>query len=94
MLASHPDGTVLEVWVVPGAARDEIVGEHDGALKVRVSAPAEGGRANRSVIRLIGAAAPGHRVTLLSGTTSRRKRVLIEGAEMAAIRARLGRSAT
>ena len=58
MLAPHPGGTIIDVWVVPGASRDEIVGEHDGALKVRVSAPPEGGKANTAVARLFAGLLP------------------------------------
>jgi len=84
--SEHPAGVVIAVWVVPGASRDEIVGEHDGALKVRVSAPAESGRANQAVIRLLAAVIPGPRVTLLAGARSRRKRMLIRGATLDAAR--------
>lgn len=79
MFSVHPDGTTVEVWVVPGASQDEIVGEHHGALKVRVSAPAEKGKATRAVRELIGSAVPGHEVTIVSGALSRRKRVVIAG---------------
>jgi uncharacterized protein len=79
MFSAHGDGTTVEIWVVPGASQDEIVGVHDGAIKVRVSAPAEGGKATRAVKRLISSAVPGHRVTVVSGALSRRKRVVIAG---------------
>ena len=85
MLAPHPGGTIIDVWVVPGASRDEIVGEHDGALKVRVSAPPEGGKANTAVARLFAGLLPGHHARVVSGATSRRKQVLIEGATPEAV---------
>jgi uncharacterized protein (TIGR00251 family) len=56
---SDPEGTflLLAVKAVPGAKRDEIagvLGEGDSArLKVRVSAPPEGGKANRAICRLV-----------------------------------------
>jgi len=75
---AHPEGTEVVVWVVPGASRTEVAGLHDGALRVRVAAPPEGGKANKAVVRLI-SAKTGGRVRLLSGTASRRKRLLIEG---------------
>lgn len=79
MLHPHPAGTLVDVWVVPGASRDEIVGEHDGALKIRVTAPPERGKANRAVARLLAELLPGHRVTVVAGITARRKQVLIDG---------------
>lgn len=67
------------MWVVPGASRDEIVGEHDGALKIRVTAAPERGKANKAVARLLAERMPGRRVTVVAGNTARRKQVLIEG---------------
>jgi hypothetical protein len=69
-------GFEVDVWVVPGASRDAIDGTHGDALKVRVSAPADRGRANEAVAALLTAhfSAP---ATLLRGPTSRRKTYLI-----------------
>ena len=77
MLTSHPDGVVIEVWVVPGASRSEATGVHDDALRLRVAAPAEGGKANKAVIKLLRSMLDGNKVELISGSTSRRKRVLV-----------------
>jgi uncharacterized protein (TIGR00251 family) len=64
---------MLTVWVVPGARRTEIVGYYGDALRVRVTAVAEKGRANQAVIKLLeGALAC--RLRLASGAGSRRKR--------------------
>ncbi len=41
--------------VVPGASKDEISGWLGERLKVRVRAPAESGRANRAVIKIVAA---------------------------------------
>ena len=79
MLHPHAAGTLIDVWVVPGSSRDEIVGEHGGALKIRVTAPPERGKANQAVARLLAELLPGHRVTVVAGITGRRKQVLIDG---------------
>lgn len=68
----------FDVWVVPGANRSEIKGLHDGALRVRVSAPAKGGRANQAMLQLLEDVL-GRRVDLVRGLSSRRKTVRIEG---------------
>lgn len=93
MISTHPAGAIVEVWVVPGASGDEMVGEHNGALKVRVSAPAEGGKANRAVVRLLGLALPGYRISVVAGAGTRRKRLLVEGAAPATVRSLLVGSA-
>ncbi|MDJ0960181.1 MAG: DUF167 domain-containing protein [Acidimicrobiia bacterium] len=77
-LEPHPDGALLTVWVVPGARRTEVVGPHGDALKIRVAAPPEAGKANRELAKLL-ERVTGASVTLARGTTSRRKLLLIEG---------------
>lgn len=47
------DGAVLRVHVGPGARRPGLAGLHGNALRVRVSAPPEGGAANRELVRLL-----------------------------------------
>jgi uncharacterized protein YggU (UPF0235/DUF167 family) len=65
--------------VVPGASRDEVGGAHDGALRVRTTSQAEHGNANRAAAELVAEAVGGRRGVVLSGATSRRKRILVEG---------------
>jgi uncharacterized protein (TIGR00251 family) len=75
---SHPDGALLTAWVVPGARRTEITGMHGDALRIRVSAAPERGRANKAVIELLEKEIGG-RFRLASGATSRRKRFVAVG---------------
>ncbi|HVV36848.1 MAG TPA: DUF167 domain-containing protein [Acidimicrobiales bacterium] len=72
---------VLRLHVQPGAGRTAIVGRHGDAVKVRVAAPPEGGRANDAVVALIASTFDVKlaQVTLLSGQSSRAKRVQIDG---------------
>jgi uncharacterized protein (TIGR00251 family) len=69
---------VLTVWVVAGASRTEIAGVHGDALRVRVAAPPEGGRANRALVRHLAGVA-GAPVELVGGTSGRRKRLRFVG---------------
>ena len=78
-VSRHPQGSVLVVWVVPGAARSEVVGPHGDAVKVRVAVPPEAGKANRAAGEVLRAALGGAAVTLLAGATTRRKRYLVAG---------------
>lgn len=71
----------MDCWVVPGASRTEIKGLHGDRLRIRVAAPPEEGRANREVLELIGRRC-GSRAELISGPTSRHKRVLVPGGKL------------
>lgn len=75
------DGIVLRLHVQPGAGRTAVVGRHGTALKVRVAAPPEGGRANEAVVALVATTlgVPAGQVELTSGATSRAKRVRVAG---------------
>ena len=61
--------TRLRLRVSPGARSAEVVGRHGEAWKVRVAAPAEAGRANEAVVRLLAdtLSLPRDAVTLVSG---------------------------
>jgi uncharacterized protein (TIGR00251 family) len=78
-----PPASVLRLHVQPGAGRTAVMGRHGNALKVKVGAPPEGGRANDACLALVAETfdiAPA-RVTLVSGAASRAKRVRITGVE-------------
>ena len=78
------DGSVLlRLHVVPGAGRTAVVGRHGDAVKVRVAAPPERGRANEASLALVAATfgVPSGQVELVSGPSSRVKRVRVTGVE-------------
>lgn len=86
------NGVRVRLRVAPGAARDEIVGRHGAAWKVRVAAPPERGAANGAVVRLVARALELDRraVTLVSGHGSRDKMVEVAGLTAAEVERRLG----
>ena len=71
----------LKVKAVPGASRSEIVGRLGEALKIRVAAPPEGGKANREILELLAErlGLPAASVTLVSGAASSAKVVELLG---------------
>lgn len=77
--------------MVPGASRSGIAGWLGDSLKVRVAAPAEGGRANAAVEALLATAltVPREQVTIVSGYASPRKIVEISTLSRAEVLARL-----
>jgi uncharacterized protein (TIGR00251 family) len=79
---------VLRVHVQPGAGRTAVVGRHGDALKLRVGAPPEGGRANEAVATLLATTfgVPAANVQLVGGASSRTKRYRIGPADLAEIR--------
>lgn len=72
---------VIRLHVQPGAGRTAVVGRHGDAVKVRVAAPPEGGRANDAVVALVAATFDLKlaQVSLVSGESSRAKKVKIDG---------------
>ena len=81
----------LSLKVVPGSSRDEISGWLGDSLKIRVRAPAESGKANAAVTKILAATLGLHQraVTIISGNTSARKVVEISELTAAEVRARL-----
>ena len=66
--------------VQPGARRNEVVGLVEGVLRVRVTAPAQGGKANRAVVQLLAdlLGVPRGRIRILRGHASRDKVIFVE----------------
>ena len=83
-----PAGAVLNLRIVPRAAKNALAGEHGDALKIRLCAPPVDGAANAALIEFLAEtfALPRARVQLLSGQTSRTKRVLLAGLSAAQVR--------
>jgi uncharacterized protein (TIGR00251 family) len=83
--------TTLRLRVVPGARRPGVVGRHGDAWKLRVSAPAEGGRANDAVLTLLAETLEVSRrdLDLRSGHSSRDKVVALHGITTEAAETRL-----
>jgi len=81
----------LRVKVVPGAADDRIVGWLNRALKIRVRKPAEDGKANASVEKILADALGLHRksVRVLRGRSAPRKVIAITGMKKSEVYERL-----
>jgi uncharacterized protein YggU (UPF0235/DUF167 family) len=77
------------VRLQPRARANEILGERDGVLLVRVSAPADRGRANDALCRLIAkrARVGQRRVSIIRGASARQKVVRVEGVDPERLRA-------
>lgn len=86
-----PPAALLHVKAVPGAKQDQIAGALGERLKVRVSAPPEGGKANRAIAALL-AEQLGVRasdVAIARGQSNAEKVVRVRGLSADEVRARL-----
>ena len=94
---AHPqNGTVsFAVRVQPRASKNEVSGVTDGALKIRLQAPAVEDRANDALCVFLGELLkrPKSAVRILSGERSRAKRVEIFGVTAAEVEALLKQDA-
>ena len=74
---ANAEGVILDLYVQPNAKVTEAIGEHDGALKIRLHAPPVDGRANEALlIWLAGRLSLTRRqIILKSGQSGRRKRI-------------------
>ena len=81
------DAITFQVRVVPRASHSKIAGEHDGALRVRLTAPPVDGAANEELVRLLARELKvrASAVEILSGHSSRTKSVLVRGADSLAL---------
>jgi len=70
---------IFAVRVVPRASKSEIVGEHNGALKVRIASPPVDGAANAELIKVFAKffdVSKSH-VEIIGGQTSKTKQIKI-----------------
>jgi uncharacterized protein len=86
-LQEHQGRVSLAVRVSPRASRNAIEGEHQGALKVRLTAPPVDDRANDALRRLLAERlnVPVSAVRIVAGEKSRTKRVEIAGVTRAQV---------
>jgi hypothetical protein len=80
-LQTREGAVIFSVRAQPRASKDEIAGVKEGALKVRLRAPALEGRANEALCEYLAELlkTPKAAVRILSGHHSRSKRVEVRG---------------
>ena len=77
---SEKDSAILfDVRVVPRSSKSEIVGPHDGALKVKLTSPPVDGAANAELIKILAKSLGVAKsdVEIINGETSKNKRIKI-----------------
>ena len=76
------DGNLIfNVCVVPRASKSEIVGDLDGALKIRIASPPVDGAANAELIKVLSKKlnVAKNAVEIVGGQTSKQKQIRISG---------------
>lgn len=83
--------TIVRFHIVPNARGDSIAGEHGGAIKIKLHAPAVEGKANAALRRFLSEQlkVAQRAIVLERGERSREKFVRIEGLSEADVRRRL-----
>lgn len=87
-LQAQGENVVLTLHIQPGAKKTEVAGIHGDALKIRLAAPPVDGKANDALLAFVAQSLglAKRNVVLLSGQTSRSKRVGVNGVEIEQIR--------
>jgi uncharacterized protein (TIGR00251 family) len=82
------------VYIQPRASRTETAGTHDGAVKIRIAAPPVDNAANRALIEFIAQrlGVAKSRVRIVSGASSRKKMLEVDGVSDDLVAARLGQA--
>jgi uncharacterized protein (TIGR00251 family) len=85
---------IFAVHVVPGAARDEVVGVEGETVKVRVTAPPVKGKANDALVKLLAKTLRlrENQVHISTGHKARQKMIRVEGIDKGRLLALLRRA--
>ncbi|MBB1486441.1 DUF167 family protein [Oceanospirillum sediminis] len=77
------DDLIIACHLQPKAGKDEFCGEHDGRLKIRITAPPVDGKANAHLCKFLARqfGVSKSKVHILQGELSRQKRVRIQAPE-------------
>ena len=88
------EGVEIRIHLQPRASKTEIVGVYGEAVKIRITAPPVDGRANAELCRFLARqlGVPQQYVQVISGVSSRQKRVFIRGKTLTEIGASLTHS--
>ena len=84
-------GCVISVRVTPRASKNQVQGVLGDALKIRLQAPPVDGKANEALVHFLADTLgwPARNIDLLSGETSRNKRLMLHGLDVAEAHSRL-----
>jgi uncharacterized protein (TIGR00251 family) len=78
-IIKKPDGILLKIFVQPKSSKNEIVGVHDDAIKIRLTAPPVDNAANEMCVKFFSKqlGISKSSMNIISGHTSRLKQIFI-----------------
>lgn len=81
MIEEIKGGVRLHLFIQPKSSKNQIVGPHNGMLKIKISAPPVDGEANAELIEYLSKffKVPKRNITLVKGDAGRQKTVDVEG---------------
>ena len=71
------EGIIIDVKIIPSSSRDSMAGSLEGVLRIKVSAPPEKGKANKSLINFLSkrTGLKNKDISIISGKTNPLKRI-------------------
>jgi len=78
-IRADSDGVLFKVWVQPRASKNQVVGQYEDCLKVKLTAPPVEGAANKECIAFLAKqlGVPKSRIQIVSGQTGRKKMIRV-----------------
>ncbi|MBW2412830.1 MAG: YggU family protein [Deltaproteobacteria bacterium] len=82
-IKEHPEGITFKIFVQPRSAKNTIVGLHDDALKIKLTAPPVDNAANKMCVKFLAKSlgVSKSRVEIVSGHTRRTKQILLRSSK-------------
>lgn len=92
MITKTDRGVKLTLFIQPKASKNEIIGAHNGALKIKITAPPVDGKANAELVEFLSEILeiPKRQIEILKGETGRNKSVEIFGLSEDEVQKKLG----
>jgi uncharacterized protein (TIGR00251 family) len=92
LFSETKEGVRISLFVQPNAPKNEIVGEYNNQLKIKIHALPVDGKANQAIIEFFSEslAVPKRNLKILKGESSKTKALLVQGLSLSEIRIRLG----
>lgn len=91
MLRQTKEGVELSLHILPNAPRSQIVGLHNGCLKLKIKAPPIDGKANEAIVEFFSEflKIPKSQISFGRGAKSKSKTIVIHGIPLEELQSRL-----